>query len=203
MSKKGSLFHQFFGSKLSYLEKILEAVLKQEELLPYSGKAVWSMSLRQTLVRQSRTLITSDEYMVCLDSSEQIFDLLVQHEDMGSCWHLKSDRMKPLKADLELSNSWALHSPFLQLNMIWGPTQRNFNQWTFFWRASAIWRYFAIYPWAWNIRWHACQMESICWNEDGCLLNAGKTYYDFTNWHQQMEITRWWRIKHDRFMPSQ
>jgi len=30
----------FFGSKLSYLEKIQEAVLKQEELLPYSGKAV-------------------------------------------------------------------------------------------------------------------------------------------------------------------
>lgn len=88
MSKKGSLFHQFFGSKLSYLEKIQEAVLKQEELLPYSGKAVWSMSLRQTLVRQSRTLITSDEYMVCLDSSEQIFDLLDQHEDMGTEWNL-------------------------------------------------------------------------------------------------------------------
>ena len=146
------------------------------ELNPKIGKAVWSVSLRQTLVRQSRTLITSDEYMVCLDSSEQIFDLLVQPKTWGAVgikkvtkWNLWkliwNSVINGLCTLLFCNWTWSgvqrngisINGPFSEGRVPFGVTLSSTHELEIFVDMQ-----------------HACQMESICWNEDGCLLNAGK-----------------------------
>lgn len=170
--RQGSFFHQFFGSKLSCLEKSRRQYwntknscrtpwIKIQEL----GKAVLICELETNIgptepyphhqwwIHGMPPLVRANLWPP--GPVRRHGELLaLKNLTEGNLW-------KPIW-NSEINGFCTL----LVCNWTWSGDQQRLNgkvivsefqSMDLFWRASAIWRYVVMYPWAWNIRWHAGQ----------------------------------------------